>query len=176
MFFAHDCKAAIEAAAESSLVTHGTQEAIDACRLMSAILVGYLQGHGKKDVISESFIGSLEGIDLPNLAPEIRKLAQGSYKKLSKRQIRGTGYVVRSLETALWSFWHSDSFEEGALLAVNFGDDADTSGAIFGQIAGACYGSESIPAKWLTKLAWRERITLRADQLMAAMRSDDAIN
>ena len=61
--------------------------------------------------------------------------------------ITGTGYVVESLEAALWAFDRSDSFGEGALLAVNLGDDADTTGAIYGQIAGAFYGAEQIPAE-----------------------------
>lgn len=167
MYFARERKVAVQAAAESSWVTHGAPEAVDACRLMAAILVGFLHGHSKDDVLSEDFLSSFDGLDLPSMAPEIRKLALGSYKTLAKDQIRGTGYVVRSLEAALWSFWHSDSFEQGALIAVNFGDDADTTGAIFGQMAGACNGAQAIPSSWLEKLAWCERITSLADQIMA---------
>ncbi len=166
MFFAGERRTAIQAAAESSLVTHGAQEAVDACRLMAAVLVGFLDGHAKDEVLSEDFLASFDGLDLPNLAPEIHKLALGSYKALTKEQIRGSGYVVRSLEAALWSFWHSASFEQGALMAVNFGDDADTTGAVFGQIAGACYGAQAIPSQWLEKLACRERITSLADRIM----------
>jgi len=167
MFFASDGKAAVLAAADSSLVTHGAKEAVDACRLMAAIMVGYLQGNGKEEVLSEDFLGKFFGLDVAELTPKIRKLAGGSYKHISNEEIRGTGYVVRSMEAALWSFWNSRSFEEGALLAVNFGDDADTTGAVFGQIAGAFYGRQAIPNCWLEKLAWNERITSLADRLMA---------
>jgi ADP-ribosyl-[dinitrogen reductase] hydrolase len=79
----------------------------------------------------------------------------------------GTGYVVRSLEAALWAFYRSDSFRDGCLLAVNLGDDADTTGAIFGQLAGAYYAEDGIPQSWRGKLAKRELIESFADRLFA---------
>jgi ADP-ribosyl-[dinitrogen reductase] hydrolase len=77
----------------------------------------------------------------------------GSYQEKAPPSIRGTGYVVQALEAALWAFHHSESFEEGALLAVNLGDDADTTGAIYGQLAGAYYGLEAIPSPWRDTLS-----------------------
>lgn len=91
--------------------------------------------------------------------------------KLSKDKFRGAllglacGDAVASLEAALWAFDTTSSFEEGALKAVNLGDDADTTGAVFGQIAGAFYGEKGIPKHWLKKLAWREKISRIADQI-----------
>jgi ADP-ribosyl-[dinitrogen reductase] hydrolase len=72
---------------------------------------------------------------------------------------------VRSLEAALWAFDSSDGFREGALLAVNLGDDADTTGAVYGQVAGALYGEDLIPAEWREQLALRETIERLADAL-----------
>ena len=72
---------------------------------------------------------------------------------------------MRSLEAALWAFYRSSTFEKGALLAANLGDDADTTAAVFGQLGGAFYGVDAIPAKWLAKLAMREFITEMADSL-----------
>ena len=80
-------------------------------------------------------------------------------------EIQGSGYVVRSLEAALWAFYHSDTYKEGALLAVNLGDDADTTGAIYGQLAGAFYGAEAIPAEWRARLIMRDVIESLADKL-----------
>ncbi len=57
---------------------------------------------------------------------------------------------------------------DGALLAVNLGDDADTTGAVYGQIAGAFYGEDGIPAEWRAKLAMRELIERRAEELFRA--------
>ena len=88
------------------------------------------------------------------LAPPIDNVAAGSFRRRQPPEIRGTGYVTASLEAALWAFARSRSFEEGALLAVNLGDDADTTGAVYGQLAGAFYGATAIPSKW------RERITM----------------
>jgi ADP-ribosyl-[dinitrogen reductase] hydrolase len=89
------------------------------------------------------------------------------FKKKDPPEIKGTGYVVKSLEAALWAFDRSNSFREGALLAVNLGNDADTTGAIYGQIAGAFYGAEGIPAEWRAKLALHDFIQEKADQLFA---------
>jgi ADP-ribosyl-[dinitrogen reductase] hydrolase len=74
----------------------------------------------------------------------IAEVAGGTFLRREPPAIRGSGYVTRSLEAALWAFARSTSFEHGALLAVNLGDDADTTGAIYGQLAGAFYGVDAI--------------------------------
>jgi ADP-ribosylglycohydrolase len=99
------------------------------------------------------------------LAPRIAEILEGSYKRKEPPEIQGSGYVAESLEAAMWAFDRSDSFEEGALLSVNLGNDADTTGAVFGQIAGAYYGVTGIPAKWLDKLAFRDLIENLAEKL-----------
>jgi ADP-ribosyl-[dinitrogen reductase] hydrolase len=85
-------------------------------------------------------------------------------------EIQGTGYVVRSLEAALWSFHRTDSFEAAILKAANLGDDADTTAAICGQLAGAFYGESGIPKKWLDRLVMRWEVSELADQLFEAHR------
>ena len=97
--------------------------------------------------------------------PEIDEIANGSFKRLKPPQIKGAGYVVKCLEAALWAFYSSDSFREGCLLAVNLGDDADTTGAVYGQIAGAYYGEDGIPEDWRRKLAHTELIKSFSDGL-----------
>ena len=82
----------------------------------------------------------------------------------------GSGYVVKSLEAALWAFDKSQDFREGALRAANLGDDADTTAAIYGQIAGAFYGVEGIPAEWRERLTMADEITSMADNLYADAR------
>ena len=72
-----------------------------------------------------------------------------------------------SLEAALWAFFKTEDFTAGALMAVNLGDDADTTGAVYGQLAGAYYGAESIPASWREKLVMKEKIIDFADRLLA---------
>ena len=87
------------------------------------------------------------------LAPQIAEIAAGCYKEKKPPPIQGSGYVVKSLEAALWAFYKTDSFKAGALLAVNLGDDADTTGAVYGQLAGAYYGIDAIPITWRNKIS-----------------------
>jgi ADP-ribosyl-[dinitrogen reductase] hydrolase len=149
---------AIHYAAGSSRTTHAAPAAVDACRYYAALIVGALNGRSKEHLLSPDFYPGA-------LVPEIAEIAAGSFKEKNPPAIAGTGYVVRSLEAALWAFYRSDTFEKGALLAANLGDDADTTAAVYGQLAGAYYGVDAIPAKWLEKLAMREFISEMADAL-----------
>ena len=90
--------------------------------------------------------------------PAIAALAEGAYFDKPAEAIRGSGYVVECLEAALWCFHHTDSFEDAVLAAANLGDDADTTAAVCGQLAGAHYGIAGIPGRWLQKLAARSMI------------------
>jgi hypothetical protein len=87
--------------------------------------------------------------------------------------VRGNGYVVDSLEAALWSFFTTDDFRSGALAAANLGDDADTTAAIYGQLAGASYGVESIPEEWRSKLARLELLESYAASLHTKAQSEE---
>ena len=163
LFFenADDC---IHFSGESSRTTHQAPAAIDACRYLGGILWGLLRGASKDDVLAPMYHPS--GSAWTDLDPAIAEIAMGSFKEKEPPGIRGSGYVVASLEAALWAFHKSESFEEGALLAVNLGDDADTTGAIFGQIAGAYYGKSGIPGRWLEKLHDRESMEKMVQQLI----------
>lgn len=98
-------------------------------------------------------------------APKIKAIANGEYRQKHEDQIRGTGYVVDSLEAALWCFYQTETYEAAILQAVNLGDDVDTTAAICGQIAGAYYGEAGIPVQWLDRLSMRGEITNLADEL-----------
>jgi ADP-ribosyl-[dinitrogen reductase] hydrolase len=95
-----------------------------------------------------------------------RLSTSGSYATKDARQIRGSGYVVDSLEAALWCFNAATSYKETVLLAANPGDDADTTAAIAGQLAGAFYGVAAIPAHWRASLRMRAEIEALALQLL----------
>lgn len=165
MFFAYDKLLAGNQAAESSRSTHGAKDAVDACYVYAQLIVATLQGQSKYEILSEQPIISY---GKENFSPGITAIIQGNYKNKATIDIQGSGYVVQSLEAALWAFYNTSSFEEGALKAVNLGDDADTTGAVYGQIAGAYYGMKGIPKHWLKKLAWKTRITNIADNLFTA--------
>ena len=170
MYFAHDAAEAINRSVDSSRTTHGAEEAVDACRYFSGLIVGALNGVGKQTLLSHSY-SPLEGYwENSPLAVKIAEVADGSFKHREPPEIRGTGYVVESMEAALWAFHKSHDFRVGALLAANLGDDADTTAAIYGQIAGAYYGAEAIPAKWREALTLAAEITSIADRLYAHAR------
>lgn len=168
--YAHRPAEAIERAAQSSRTTHAASEAQDACRYMAGLLCGALAGAAKDELLTPDYC-PVPGLwaKVP-LAPKVAKIAAGSFREKRPPEIRGTGYVIDSLEAALWALRDSSSFEEGALLAVNLGDDADTTGAVYGQLAGALYGEEGIPNKWREKLAKRELLVDFADRLFALSR------
>ncbi|MHC4548617.1 MAG: ADP-ribosylglycohydrolase family protein [Planctomycetota bacterium] len=163
LYYAPDRQAALHYAAESSRTTHGCEEAVDACRLFAAMLIQALAGASKQAVLFESVAP-----DDPPLAPALAKIAQGAYRDKPEAEIRGTGYVVQSLEAALWCFHTTDSFRDAILAAANLGDDADTTAAICGQIAGAHYGVAALPPKWREQLALRPRIEEMVDGLHAS--------
>jgi ADP-ribosyl-[dinitrogen reductase] hydrolase len=162
MFYWRDRAKAISYAVESSRTTHGTAECLDACRLFSSIIIKALAGLSKEAVLFDN-----DGLDLPSV--KIRAVADGNYRSKNKEQIRGSGYVVESLEASLWCFLQTDTFEDAILTAVNLGDDADTTGAICGQVAGAFYGQNTIPTKWREKLTLGQEIASLADRLFAAL-------
>ncbi len=166
LFYANNPREAIEKSAASSRTTHGAPTAIDACRYLGALIVGALHGHSKEDLLSTHYSPIPGYWNEHPLVPEIDEIATGSFKRRNPPEIRGTGYVVQSLEAALWAFYHSNTFREGCLLAVNLGDDADTTGAVYGQLAGAFYGEQGIPQAWRTRLAQRELIEDLAERLL----------
>jgi ADP-ribosyl-[dinitrogen reductase] hydrolase len=174
LFYASQPQQALEKAADSSRTTHGTQTAVDACRYLGALLVGAVQGASKEELLSPAFCPVPNYWHQHPLVSEIAEVAAGSFKQRQPPEIRGTGYVVTSLEAALWAFYHSTSFQQGCLLAVNLGDDADTTGAVYGQLAGAFYGEEALPQHWRACLAHRSLIESLADQLFDLSRMADA--
>jgi ADP-ribosylglycohydrolase len=165
MYFADRPKEAIEIAGESSRTTHGTATAVDACRYLAGLIVGALHGADKTALTQPRYAPAPGYWEEHFLTPEIDEVCSGSFWRREPPEIKGSGYVVRSLEAALWAFQRSNSFQEGCLLAANLGDDADTTGAVYGQLAGAYYGENGIPEKWRARLSHRELIVSLADRL-----------
>jgi ADP-ribosyl-[dinitrogen reductase] hydrolase len=151
---------ASELAARSSRTTHGARQATDACRLFAVMLTRAVAGASKGELLDPALW------TLGTLHPEVEEVARGSFLRRSPPEIKGSGYVVRCLEAALWAFAQSTTFAEGCLLAVNLGDDADTTAAIYGQLAGAHYGADGIPAHWRERVHRGDEIEAIADALL----------
>lgn len=141
-----------------SRATHAALEAISACQLFGMLLNHALRGASREAVLSPH---------IATLSPRIQIINAGEYKHKTRDQIRSSGYVVDTLEAALWSVWHSKTFEEAVLLAANLGDDADSVAAVAGQLAGALYGQRSIPEHWVHRVTFGPKIARCAAQLLA---------
>lgn len=165
LFFASDPEKAISMCAESSRTTHGARSCLDACRYFGGLIVGAVQGVSKEELLSSRYTPVAGLWDRKPLFSEIDEIACGSFKHKDPPQIVGNGYVVKSLEAALWAFNKSSTFKKGCLLAVNLGNDADTTAAIYGQIAGAFYGVDDIPESWRERVVSRSQIEGMAEGL-----------
>ena len=158
VLFGHpDMAAAMDLARRSSATTHAATEALECCTLFAELLCHALDGHPKDAILSSRLAA-------PTM-PKVQAIAAREYLHKRESQILGTGYCVASLEAALWCFAQTDSFEAAVLRAANLGDDADTTAAIVGQLAGAHYGKSGIPARWLVRLHQRAKIEKLADAL-----------
>ena len=162
IFYFPELRDVVHFSAESSRTTHGSVECVDACRLFAAMMYKAFSGQAKAEILfGKAFSSEFEIA----LSAKIQQIADGSYRSKSEREIFGSGYVAQSLEAALWCFWQTDNYRDAVLKTVNLGDDADTTAAVCGQIAGAFYGVEGIPTHWLAKVAMRDEITGLADRL-----------
>lgn len=146
LFYFNDIEKAVFFSGESSRTTHASQVCIDACRLFGGFIWQALHGASKDEIFVFAHAYANED---KNLHPDIASIANGSFLHKNPPEIVATGYVACSLEAALWAFAKADNFKDGALVAVNLGNDADTVGAIYGQLAGAYWGIKNIPPEWL---------------------------
>jgi ADP-ribosyl-[dinitrogen reductase] hydrolase len=158
MFYYPDLKSIMHFASQSSRTTHAALECLEACQILAGVIYRAFEGRNKQNVLVERDL-------LPLTSETLKEVSYGDYFEKAASQIQGTGYVVQSLEAALWSFWTTDNFEAATLKAVNLGEDADTTAAVCGQVAGAFYGESGIPQNWLKKLVMRDEISSLAEQL-----------
>ncbi len=159
LFHSADAASAEDAAELQSRTTHATPETLDACRLLARLLVRLIAGVPWSEALAEK---------RPRYgAPAIDAISRLGWKAKDRAAISSSGYVVHTLEAALWSVDRTSSFRDAVLLAANLGDDADTVAAVTGQLAGARYGYDAIPAAWRAKLAWHDRLRDLAKDLVA---------
>ena len=149
---------AVRLSEEQARTTHQAPECLGASRLFGELLVRALQGQTKEEVLAPHALAG-------KLPTKLEAIGQGRYRGKGREAIRGTGYVVDSLEATLWCFAQTDNFRDCILMAANLGDDADTTAAQAGQLAGAFYGESGIPAGWLGKLTMMMSIRDMADAL-----------
>ena len=146
----HRDRAAAEAAArDQSNATHGAAPSVEGCAYFTHLLLDAIDGMPREQLMRPRAWPGDDGI---------AAIACGSWAGKSRSAIHSSGLVIHTLEAALWSVAHSANFRDAVLTAANLGDDADTVAAVAGQLAGSLYGASGIPAEWIARLAWGERI------------------
>lgn len=143
-------------AALQSATTHGAPEAIDACMAFTDILSDAIAGRPRSEVL-RSRQGPYRG--------RIGDIVGGGWRGQSRERVRASGYVAHSLEAALWCVGRTSNFRDAVLLAANLREDADTTAAITGQLAGAIYGRLGIDPEWLGRLHGGQEIAEVAGDL-----------
>ena len=145
-----------ETARLQSRLTHGAAECLDACAGFALLTLRAISGAERDDVLAAE--------RLP-VKGKVAEVLAGSWRGKTRDQISSSGYVVHSLEAALWCVANTTSFDEAVLLAANLADDADSVAAITGQLAGALYGASGISQRWRERLAWHDDIVELAKRL-----------
>jgi ADP-ribosyl-[dinitrogen reductase] hydrolase len=143
LFYARHPSIALQVAADASRITHGAPNAIGACQQMSALIIKCIQGRPKEEILKLH-------LDIQS-PPEINKSNYGD--------------AIVALRAALWAFAATGNFKNGLLRVVNLGWDADTMGAVYGQVAGAFYGEKGIPSEWKKRVVMSNTIVAFADAL-----------
>ncbi|MCS6986297.1 MAG: ADP-ribosylglycohydrolase family protein [Sphingomonadaceae bacterium] len=147
------------AAALQSRTTHGAQACVDACRGYARMLAAAIAGRPRDDVLAP---------DTTGLEPQVARILEGSWRGKTRAAIQASGFVLHALEAALWSVGGAVDFRDAVLRAANLAQDADTTAAIAGQLAGALWGAAGIPSEWRAQVAWGPRIEELAAALFAA--------
>lgn len=164
----HDLEKLAWLGAQSSVPTHRSPQCLSACRYLSVVLSALMNGAHRDEVLSPAWPVLHRLQQLEPLHPLIGGIAAGSFRHTNPPEIRGSGWVVQSLEAALWAFHDAESFDDAVLRAVNLGEDADTTGAICGQLAGAYWGESQIPERFRTGLARMDMIEEVLEKLFTA--------
>jgi ADP-ribosyl-[dinitrogen reductase] hydrolase len=150
----------------SSRTTHGAPVAVWGCGLWAALTALAIRGASKWDLLK--FLHSVPYSSCNEIAHyplAWKAVLDREFMDMHRDDVKSGGYVVDSCEAALWAFFRTSTFAEGALLVVNLGRDTDTVGAIYGILAGAFYGYEGIPQEWLDALQCKPMVNAVWDDL-----------
>jgi ADP-ribosylglycohydrolase len=166
--FPNDLEILVRYFTNSSLTTHASRQCLSACAYFGLVLCGLMHGINRAEVLAGNWEPLQRLKQIHDFHPEVAEVVAGSFRRKSPPQIIGSGYVVKSLEAAMWAFHDARDFRHAVLRAVNLGNDADTTGAVCGQLAGAYWGDSGIPVEWLEGLARRDLIERAIEGLLGS--------
>jgi len=165
-----------------SSLTHAHKRSQIACGLYLLIAISLSGESGLKSAIysglkrakeyyenKEGFSGDVWDVPYVKDLKHYKRLFGKDFAKLPEEKIKSTGYVVDTLEAALWCLLNTDNYKDCVLQAVNLGEDTDTVAAVAGGLAGMFYGVEGIPKDWLQQLARRDYIEKLCEEFLSAV-------
>jgi ADP-ribosyl-[dinitrogen reductase] hydrolase len=147
-----------------SRTTHYSEISAGACEYLAAMLAALIEG--------SPWARSLRVTKNSSWPEDVQLIVNEDWSARSRDSIRSSGFVVHTLEAALWAVDTTSSFEDALIKAVNLGDDADSVGAVTGQLAGARYGRGAIPERWTEHIHSLGRIEALARALFQASIED----
>lgn len=163
-----DAATIVARSVEVSALTHAHPRSTMCCAYLSLVLRGLLAGQALAAAMRAA-TADLQGVLGPEEARLLGRVLDGSVLAAPREEISGSGYVLHCLEASLWAAGQGQDFASSVLLAVNLGDDTDTTGAVTGAICGAMHGVRGVPAAWQATLARGELVRELAERL--AMKS-----
>lgn len=157
--FATQPTALVAYATRGSLITHAAPSAVCVSQLIALMAARALFCTDKQQLFAEAW-------PCAPLHDAVYPVMAGSYRTLHPPQIINSTYVVRTLESVLWSLWHHDSYRSGVLALANLGGRSGAACTTYGQIAGAWYGEAAIPVQWIHQIHRRDEILWYAEMLL----------
>lgn len=148
---------ALQNAELSSRLTHPHLTNSEACKVYTQLVTLILKDNASKPTLATALL-SYPFTSTPLRDTFSKYSDEASFALVHQDRISSSGYVVHTLEAALWAFFTTKDFREGAIRAVNLGHDADTVGAVYGGLAGAYYGFEDVPEEWIAGLQKKEEV------------------
>lgn len=145
MMFWQDVDRAGAESALSSETTHANSLCKDICKLFGKMVARAIQGVNKEEILATDRTSTeYDALLVPIL--------EQAYRRKRRDEIQSSGWALHAIESVLWAFATTETFEDGLVLVINLAGDADTNGAIYGMLAGAYYGYDAIPSRWLNAL------------------------
>ena len=150
-YFGEGKETARSMAKKSSMTTHASVECLESADLMSDVIWDLLHGARREDILKtprDDFTSQ-----------KVRDISCKTFVHKTRNEIGTSGYVVHTLEAALWAFLRTVTFEDGMYELASMGKDVDTVCCVYGQIAGAYYGFNAIPSRWVNALQKKEMVS-----------------
>jgi ADP-ribosyl-[dinitrogen reductase] hydrolase len=159
--FVDDDASLDRASRRSSAITHADPRCTAGCALLNRVVAGLV-----RDDASDPLDVLQSALDATELPDELRDALAPVATGRRPRPLRSSGYVVHTLQTALWLGLTADSAEEAVVDAVALGNDTDTVAAVTGAVVGARFGADALPERWLGGIPEREELTSLATTLV----------